>query len=392
MDNAEFMRLGFMRALGVTPPPRVVAARFSRRREWCFSERTALLLLLLFICLPVFAAPPAFAQVTPDKPLIFPRDFGAHPDFRTEWWYATGWLEMPDGKPLGFQVTFFRSATEHDRANPSRFAPHQIIVAHAALADPAHGRLIHDQKSARAGFGLAYAREGNTDVKLDDWRFVREESGSYRASIPARDFTLELTLTPSQPLMLQGDQGFSRKGPRPEQASYYYSEPQLRVSGTIARDGKPIAVTGQAWLDHEWSTSVLDPQATGWDWIGANLDDGSALMAFRIRSRDGSTLWAHAAMRRPDGHTSQFGPELVRFAPRRIWRSPRTNAAYPVAVMLSAGPHTWQVEPLMDDQELDSRASTGAVYWEGAVTILRDGKPVGRGYLEMTGYVSPMKL
>ncbi|HVL75301.1 MAG TPA: carotenoid 1,2-hydratase [Noviherbaspirillum sp.] len=338
------------------------------------------------------AAAAGFAAVTPGKPLSFPRDFGAHPDFRTEWWYATGWLTLPDGKPLGFQVTFFRSATEHDRANPSRFAPHQIIIAHAALADPQHGRLIHDEKSARAGFGMAFAREGDTDVKLGDWRFVREADGRYRASIPARDFTLELSLLPTQPPMLQGERGYSRKGPQPQQASYYYSQPQLRVDGTVTRAGERLAVTGEAWLDHEWSTTVLDPSAEGWDWIGINLDGGGALVAFRIRTRDGGDLWAYAALRAPDGSVQQFGPEQVSFSPRRLWRSPRTDASYPVAYTVTAGPHTWQIDSLMDDQELDSRATTGAVYWEGAVTVSQDGRPVGRGYLEMTGYVSPIQL
>lgn len=341
---------------------------------------------------PASATPPALSPVVPGHPLRFPHDFGAHPDFRTEWWYATGWLDTPDGKQLGFQVTFFRSATDHDRANPSRFAPHQIIIAHAALADPAQGRLIHDEKSARAGFGMAYAREGNTDVRLGDWQFVREENGRYRARVPARDFALDLTMTPTQPLMLQGEGGYSRKGPLPEQASYYYSEPHLRVAGSMTREGKPVAVEGVAWLDHEWSTTVLDPRAAGWDWVGINFDDGSALMAFRIRGKNGQPLWSHAALRRRDGSVTHYGPEQVSFAPRRHWRSPRTDAVYPVAVSIVAGDQRWDIEPMMDDQELDSRASTGAVYWEGAVTVLRDGKPAGRGYLEMTGYVSPMKL
>jgi len=355
----------------------------------------AFILLMLIATGALHAAAPEFARVVPGKPLQFPGDFGAHPDFRTEWWYATGWLQTPDGKPLGFQITFFRSATEHDRANPSRFAPHQLIIAHAAIADPALGRLLHDQKSARAGFGLAYAREGNTEVKLGDWRFERLGSGPnahYKAHIPAQDFTLELTLTPTQPPMLQGEQGYSRKGPRPEQASHYYSEPHLKVDGKLIREGKPLAVNGNAWLDHEWSTTVLDEKAAGWDWAGINLDDGSALVAFRIRGRDGSTRWAHAALRTPDGKTEKLGPDAVRFTARRTWRSPRTGATYPVAVTINAGNKSWQLEPLFDDQELDSRASTGAVYWEGAVTVLRDGHQVGHGYLEMTGYVSPMKL
>ncbi|MEC4721172.1 carotenoid 1,2-hydratase [Noviherbaspirillum sp. CPCC 100848] len=341
---------------------------------------------------PAYAAPPRLSAVEPGRQLVFPQDFGAHPGFRTEWWYATGWVETPDGKPLGFQVTFFRSTTDHDPANPSRFAPKQLIIAHAALSDPAEGKLLHDQKSAREGFGIAHAKEGNTDVRLGAWTFVRSAQGSYEAVVPAGEFELRLRLEPTQPVMLQGEQGYSRKGPRPEQASYYYSEPQLKVSGTIVRHGKPVQVSGSAWLDHEWSTSVLDQNATGWDWVGANLDDGSALMAFQIRNKDGSRLWAHAALRTPDGRVTRFAPEQVSFTPQRTWRSPRTGASYPVAMRITAGGQAFELDPLQDDQELDSRQSTGAVYWEGAVTLTRDGRRIGRGYLEMTGYVKPIKL
>ena len=344
------------------------------------------------------AAPPQFAQVTPAHPLTLPQDTGAHPDFRTEWWYATGWLRTPDGKPLGFQITFFRSATDHDRANPSAFAPTQLIIAHAALSDPSLGKLLHDQKSARAGFGLAYAKQGNTDVALDDWRIVRSPDGSYAVNVVARDFTLKLALTPTQSPLLQGENGYSRKGPKPAQASYYYSEPQLRVSGTVLRAGRDRqtandqAVTGTAWLDHEWSTSVLDTDASGWDWLGANLDDGGALMAFQIRSRTGAKVWAHAALRDANGKTTQFGPDQVSFVPQRLWRSPRTDASYPVQSLLRTGAIEWLLKPLQDDQELDSRQSTGSVYWEGAVTVNRDGKSAGRGYFELTGYVKPLKF
>jgi len=338
------------------------------------------------------AAPPQFNSVVPGKALTFPRDFGAHPGYRTEWWYVTGWLETPDKKPLGFQITFFRSGTDHDTDNPSRFAPKQLIIAHAALSDPAQGRLLHDQKSAREGFGRAYAKEGNTDVKLGDWHFVREASGRYQAKVAAREFTLTFSLTPTQAPMLQGDGGFSRKGPKPAQASYYYSEPQLKLEGTVLRNGRPVTVNGTAWLDHEWSTSVLDPSASGWDWTGANLNDGSALMAFRIRGKDGNTLWAHAALRDAGGGITHFPPEQVQFLPQRRWRSPRTSASYPVAMRLQTGSMQWELKPLQDDQELDSRQSTGSVYWEGAITIERDGRPAGHGYLELTGYVKPLKL
>ena len=343
----------------------------------------------------VCAAPPEFAAVKPNVPLSFPTDYGAHPDFKTEWWYATGWLQTPDKKPLGFQITFFRSATEHDRANPSAFAPSQLIIGHAALSDPALGKLQHDQRSARAGFGIAYAKQGDTDIKLDDWRLLRNADGSYRAVINARDFTLELTMTPDklEPApMLQGERGFSRKGPLATQASYYYSQPQLQVSGSVTRNGARVNLQGSAWLDHEWSTSVLDADATGWDWLGANLDDGGALMAFQIRRKGGGVLWAHAALRERGGKITQFATEQVHFAPARFWRSPRTNATYPVATTITAGTTRWTLIPLQDDQELDSRQSTGSVYWEGGVTILRDDQPAGRGYLELTGYLTPLKL
>jgi predicted secreted hydrolase len=193
--------------------------------------------------------------------------------------------------------------------------------------------------------------------------------------------------------MAQGERGYSQKGPKPEHASYYYSEPQLKVSGSAGRGGAaPAAVTGSAWLDHEWSSQALDPDAAGWDWIGANLDDGSALMAFQIRGKQGGKLWAHAALRDASGKVTQYLPGQVSFTPQARWKSPRTNAVYPVATTLVTGAASWSIKPLQDDQELDARRTTGSVYWEGAVTIMRDGAPIGRGYLEMTGYDRPMTL
>lgn len=351
-----------------------------------------LFVFLLFLAGLAQAAPPVFPQVLPGQPLVFPRDFGAHPDFRTEWWYVTGWLTKADGKPLGFQVTFFRSRTEHDTANPSAFAPHQLVIGHAALSDPAHGRLVHDQRSAREGFGLAWAKPGDTDLKLDDWRMTRSPDGNYRVSLKSAEMTLELTLSPTQPPLLQGEAGYSRKGPAPRHASYYYSLPQLKVTGVAGRAGAAGPVRGSAWFDHEWSSEALQPEAQGWDWIGANLDDGGALMAFQIRAKDGGKLWAHATVRGPDGKVTRYAPGQVVFTPQTHWTSPRTNARYPVATTITTGATRWQIAPLQPDQELDSRRSTGAVYWEGAVTLQRDGVPAGHGYLEMTGYVQRVKI
>jgi predicted secreted hydrolase len=351
------------------------------------------LLLCLWLLLANVAQAADFSPVLPGVALQFPRDFGAHPGFKTEWWYATGWLTTADGQSLGYQVTFFRSATGMGADNPSQFAARNLIIGHAALSDPKHGKLLHDQRSARQGFGLAYAATSDTDIKLDQWRMRRHGDGHYDISIDANGFALKLQLTPTQAPLLQGENGYSRKGPQPAQASYYYSKPQLRTSGTIVgANGQSQAVHGVTWLDHEWSSQVLDPDAAGWDWLGANLDDGGALMAFQIRSRQGGKLWAHATWRDASGKITHYSQEQVSFAPQARWRSPRTNAEYPVAALIHTGPLQWQVTPLQQDQELDARRSSGAVYWEGAVTVQRDGKPVGRAYLELTGYVQPMKL
>ncbi len=351
-----------------------------------------LLFFSLSTPLSSLARAPVFAKVLPHHTLHFPQDRGAHPDFRTEWWYVTGWLTTPDHQTLGFQVTFFRSATLHDRDNPSQFAPQQLIIAHAAISDAAKGKLQHDQKIARAYPGITEASVGDTNLKLHQWQLKRDKNGDYQVSIPAREFELTLRLQPTQAMMLQGEQGYSRKGPKPEQASYYYSEPHLAVSGTHQTGNKKIAVNGQAWLDHEWSSTVLDPLAVGWDWTGINLDDGSALMAFRIRKKDGGILWQHASLRDAQGKLTHFADKEIRFTPLRMWTSPRTQARYPVALQLQLGTSTWDLIPLQEDQELDARRSTGSVYWEGGVRVERNKKPAGSGYLEMTGYVKPLKL
>ena len=338
----------------------------------------------------VFSAFPAFGfdLVTPGKKIEFPRDAGAHMGHRIEWWYVTGNLETKRG-PMGFQVTFFRFANPAAESNPSRFAPKQLLFAHAALADPAKGKLRADQRSARIVEGVAYASTTDTDVAIDDWRLAREAKG-YRTHIAGADFSLDLDFTPAQPPMLQGEGGFSRKGPNPVQASYYYSEPHLRVTGRVSSHGEDLDATGVAWLDHEWSSEMLAEDAVGWDWLGANLDDGGALMAFRMRSKDGATLWASATYRSPDGRTATFGPAQVAIAARRTWKSTRTGATYPVAMDVTVGTMKWTLEPLMDDQELDARSSTGTLYWEGAVRVA--GASAGRGYLELTGYSGKLRF
>lgn len=333
---------------------------------------------------PIEPQATTYPPVEPGRKLTFPRDHGAHPDFRTEWWYVTGWVES-SGVARGFQVTFFRSRSGLQEDNQSAFAPKQLIFAHAAIADASKGRLIYDERAAREAFGLAYAKTGNTDVGIDGWTLTRSD-GEYRTRIAAEEFAFDLRFVPTQPVLLQGRAGFSSKGPRPGEASYYYSLPHLRVEGTILLDGETAEVSGNAWLDHEWSSQYLSPDAQGWDWVSINFSDGAALMAFRMRARGGGSLWAGGSVRQPGGALRTLSPSDVEFEPTRLWRSPRSGIEYPVEWRLRAGRYDLELVPLMDDQELDSQASTGIIYWEGAVRARNGGRQVGRGYLELTGY------
>ena len=348
--------------------------------------------LLTPLLLPINArADVQYPGVDRSTALIFPRDHGSHPTFRTEWWYITGWLRDASGRDFGVQVTFFRTRPGVNEASASRFAPTQLLFAHAAIADPRAGQLRHDQRAARAGFGIAQASAQTTDVVIGDWS-LGLAGDTYTARVTAREFAFTLSFEARAAILLQGERGVSRKGPGLSQASYYYSRPQLRTSGTLTTNGESVAVTGTSWLDHEWSSEYLAPEAQGWDWTGINLDDGGALMAFVIRGKDGAAYWSGGSRRDGAGALRTFAPSDVRFTPQRRWRSPRTNATYPVAMRVDAGGSTYLLEPLLDDQELDSRASVGTIYWEGAVRARVGERYVGRGYLELTGYAGALKI
>ncbi|MBL8467679.1 carotenoid 1,2-hydratase [Methyloversatilis discipulorum] len=354
--------------------------------------RRLLLHLPLLAVLPARADQAAYDPVQPATPRSLPRDHGAHPGHRIEWWYITGWLERDATAPVGFQLTFFRVRQPVHDDNPSRFAPRQLLFAHAAVSDPARGRLLHAQKIARAGFGLAEAAVDDLDVRIDDWHLARQPAPErLLARIAADEFDYALTFAPTQPVLWQGDQGFSRKGPDPAHASHYLSWPQLDVNGRLRIAAASGAVRGRAWLDHEWSSALMPDGAQGWDWLGVNMDDGGALMAFRMRDADGHALWAAATVRDAAGDR-RHAPNEVGFAVRRVWRSPRSGGAYPVELEVSVGERRFLVKPLFDDQELDSRASSGAIYWEGAVTVFDGARRIGRGYLELTGYAAALKI
>lgn len=350
-------------------------------------------------------ATPAHAQPRhplpwPAEGLRFPRDHGAHPHSRIEWWYLTGWLRDGTGADYGFQITFFRSRVEAAQKLQSAFAARQLLFAHAALSEVRTATLHHAQRIARAGFGVAEAAVGDARLNLRGWTLQREDGEAasvgevWRIAAAAGDFGLALRALATQPLLLQGDAGWSRKGSAPQNASCYYSLPQLQTHGELTLAGRRLGVEGRAWLDHEWSDALLPAGAVGWDWIGMNLHDGSALTAFRLRDASGNTLWAGGSWRRVGTTDAQiFAPNAVAFIPGRSWRSPRSGAHYPVQWTVQTPVGRFTVSAVFDAQELDGRGSTGSIYWEG-LSSLRDanGTLLGHGYLEMTGYATPLRL
>ncbi|GAB4037268.1 MAG: lipocalin-like domain-containing protein [Rubrivivax sp.] len=345
-------------------------------------RRRALVLALL-------AAPAARAEgIRRGRPIVFPRDHGAHLESRTEWWYATGWIGPFAAPTHGFQVTFFRSRTDLAGDNPSRFAPRQLLFAHAALTDLRARSHRHAARivrwDGRPGSALAGAAEADGDVHIGRWR-LHHAGDTWHTTIDDAQVPLRLALRRTQPPLLQGDAGFSRKGPEERQASHYVGEPQLAVSGPLGE--------GRGWMDHEWSDEILAAEAVGWDWIGFNLDDGAALTAFRLRRADGTALWAGGSFRPAGGAVRNFGPDEVLMTPGRTWTSGGSGARYPVEWTVQTPAGRFAVRTLLDAQEVDGRGSTGTVYWEGLSELLdAQGRRVGLGYLELTGYASRLRM
>jgi predicted secreted hydrolase len=366
----------------------------SLRRRW---------LLLSGISLPMGSAYAATAKpALPKIKMSFPSDAGAHTDFATEWWYVTGYANVADKEAAyGFQLTFFRSRVAATQNLQSKLAAKQLLFAHAAITDVSGKRLWHDQRLARwsgapasaQSLDTAWASKEDTHIELRDWSLKRD-SKDLVARLEAANFSINLKFVQTQSVLLQGDEGLSRKGPSPSQASYYYSLPQLQASGSLTLAGKNLALSAgsTAWLDHEWSNELLDATSVGWDWIGINLFDGSALTAFQLRDKGGAAVWDGGSFRAKD-KLFVFHQGEVTFKPTRSWRSALTKAAYPVEWMVRTPADFYTVKAVIDNQELDSTNSTGAVYWEGLCEVWdSNNRKVGRGYLEMTGYASPLKI
>ncbi|HXJ78836.1 MAG TPA: lipocalin-like domain-containing protein [Candidatus Methylomirabilis sp.] len=332
-----------------------------------------------------------FARAMAPGDVSFPRDHGAHPEFRTEWWYYTGNLDAPDGRHLGFQLTFFRHALAPGTASRgSAWRTTQMYLAHFAVTDTKGKGFFAFARSSRGALGLAGADAEPFHVWLDDW----SAQGEATAGIPMRlraaeDGTaIDLTLQTSKPAVLHGDRGLSPKGPRPGNASYYYSFTRMPARGTVRLSGKSLAVEGVAWMDHEWSTSALGKDLAGWDWFALQLDDGEDMMFYQLRRKDGGAdRWSAGTLVDPKGGAHPMARDDVRIEVLHTWQSPRSGITYPARWRLTRAKDDLVVEltPRLADQEL----IVGPRYWEGAVIVegRQGSRPIaGRGYVELVGY------
>jgi predicted secreted hydrolase len=294
---------------------------------------------------------------------------------------------------MGFQLTFFRSRTQHAPENPSRLAPTQLLFAHAALAMAPKNVFLHANRAGRLGGALRRAETSDTDVQFEDWHLRREQGPAgevYTGRFAGEGFAVSFDASAAQPALLRGQEGFSSKGPEALQASHYYSRAPLgvRADVTVGKDSQKLV--GKAWLDHEWSSQLLMAGAVGWDWLGINLLDGGTLMAFQIRNDKAAALYAHVDARDAAGRPAK-GWQGLRWQRAGTWRA-KSLIDYPIPMDLWVGDARYSLVPLMLDQEVDARASTGGFYWEGAVSLMQGERLLGHGYLELTGYGAPLKI
>lgn len=333
-----------------------------------------------------------FQAADGSRPLLFPDDFGAHPDFRTEWWYYTGNLETAQGRHFGFELTFFRVGLVPptvQRPEGSAWYHDSLYFAHFAVSDIADDRFYAFERYARPGPGLAGAQAAPYRVWLEDWSVAETTPGHYRLTAAEGEVGLTLTLTDTLGVILHGENGYSRKGANPTNASYYYSQPRLQAAGIVRLAGRDFAVRGLAWKDHEFSTALLDENQVGWDWFSLQFDDGAGLMLFQLRERDGGiSPSASGTFIAADGATRTLTLSDFAVVVRDTWRSPRSGGVYPAAwqVTVPLLECRLDITPWMADQELHFRLVT---YWEGAVRFRGtcQGREVrGNGYVELTGY------
>lgn len=326
----------------------------------------------------------------------FPRDHGSHDRFRTEWWYFTGHLDGRDGRRLGYELTFFRRAVRPrpPDAQASRWAIHQVYLAHFAISDLHEDRFLYAEKVSRAALGKAGAEPGGLKVWIDRWsaKAVTPDHGVLSLQAATDGFEIALRLTPMKPPVIHGLEGVSRKGAGRGRASHYYSFTRLETAGTVRVGTETLPVTGTSWMDHEFGSADLGEDQVGWDWFSIQLEDRTEFMFYRLRRLDGAADPASSGtFITAGGRARHLTTDGVTMTVRDHWVSRESGARYPSGWRLEVPSLdlSLTVSPLMANQELITGKSTQVTYWEGAVSVegTREGAPVrGQGYVELTGY------
>jgi len=335
-----------------------------------------------------------FARALEPLEFEFPRDHGPHNEYATEWWYFTGNLTGEDGGEYGFQLTFFRSALAPGESNrPSDFAAQQLYMAHFAVTSGPAGRHVSFDRFSRGAGGVAGATGSpRYEVWLDDWRAQETAPGQMHLQAVAEDdngpISIDLILAETRPPLLHGEAGYSRKGPEPGNANYYYSLVRMETAGEIVFADRRIPVTGLSWMDHEFGTSALSADAVGWDWFAVTLDNDVVLMFAEIRTRSGTSQEIfEGTLGFPDGSQVSISADDFTLTTTGQWTSPDSGTVYPGGWRVTFPQYEIDltIDPLIDDQEMD----VAFTYYEGATVVsgtMNGERVAGRGYVELTGY------
>ena len=355
-------------------------------------------LLTLFFAIPQIAPKPnqQYRLALPGYHYEFPRDHFNHPDFQTEWWYYTGNVHSADGHRFGFELTFFRLGVERSTWNDSPWDVRDLYLAHLALSDLNAGRFYQNERTNRAGPGIAGASEAEHRVWNGNWQ-IQWHGDDQELQVGDERFTLDFTLHSAKPPVIHGEGGVSQKGDGPGRASHYISLTRLLTGGEIEINGSKYAVAGTTWMDHEFFTSQLTADQVGWDWLSVQLDDNTELMLFHIRRKDGS-IDPHSSgtFVAPNGQTLHLNVQDFGLEPSGSnWASPASHAVYPLHWKISVPKLNIDLDATtrLAGQELTGKTNVIPTYWEGAIQLTgrKEAKPItGVGYLEMTGYDRPL--
>ena len=330
-----------------------------------------------------------YAQVVPGKQLKFPRDHGPHPDYRIEWWYMTANLVDDQNRDWGLQWTLFRQALSPEAVD-SGWQSNQIWMAHTAITTP-EGH-FHEQRYARGGIGQAGVtridRDGFFNAWIDNWQWRSQGDALFpgKLEFTVDDWDVEIALDTAGQLVANGVDGYSQKSAQ-GQASYYYSQPHIRVRGTASRDSARVKLNGVGWLDREWSSQALADNQHGWDWFSLHLEDGNKLMIYRLRHDDGKH-WLSGNWIDTEGNSTLLQGNAIEMSPQRIGKietGKNQDSELPMEwyINLPGMNRSWHIRPLYDQQWME----TNYPYWEGVVLVEDDqGSRTGVGYMELTGY------